>query len=335
MTSKRWTAFAPRNLLLSALTALALHQPVRAEDVFASVTFQEDLFLGSDGGGYTSGLFFSHMRIASEGEKGIEPTWVLKPIAKWLGMPQATLASFTVGQVMVTPKDLELSPPDPHDAPYLGGLLVRSANVYVHDDIADMFALSVGVVGPGSGAAETQRFVHRLTGSTAPQGWHSQVPNKLLLGVEGYRAWRFPFAIGNVAGAKADAVLLGGGALGTIQSSVGGTVLLRYGTGLDRSFPTVVRVTSRTGDPFAVGRGWFAFVGASVDRAFNQISLGNDRPDGNVSRLRKTQQLVMGGVAYGWAKSSLTFSLQNTNPLVDTIDQRKSWGSLTYSMQIP
>jgi hypothetical protein len=335
MTSTPWSAFAPRTLLLAALAALAVHQPARAEDVFASATFQEDLFLGSDGGGYTSGIFLSHMRIASEGEKGIEPTWVLKPIAKWLGMPQATLASFTVGQVIVTPNDLKLSPPDPQDAPYLGELLVRSANVYVHDNIADMFALSVGVVGPGSGAAETQRFAHRVSGSTAPQGWHSQVPNKLLLGVEGYRAWRFPFALGNVAGAKADAVVLGGGALGTIESSVGGTALLRYGTGLDRSFPTLARVTSRTGDPFAVGHGWFAYVGMSADRAFNQISLGNDRPDGNVARLRKTQTIVMGGVSYGWAKSSLTFSLQSASPLVDTNDQRKSWGSLTYSMQIP
>jgi hypothetical protein len=322
-------------MLVAAIAAFAVNQPVRAEDVFASATFQEDLFLGSDGGGYTSGVFLSHMRIASEGEKGIEPTWVFKPIARWLGMPQATLASFTVAQVIVTPKDLQRSPPDPLDAPYLGELLIRSANVYVHDDIADMFALSVGVVGPGSGASETQRFVHRLTGSTRPQGWHSQVPDKLLLGVEGYRAWRFPFAVGNIAGAKADAVVLGGGALGTVESSVGGTVLLRYGTGLDRSFPTVARVTSRTGDPFAVGRGWFAYVGASADRAFNQISLGNDRPDGNVSRLRKTQQIMMGGVAYGWAKSSLTFSLQSANPLVDTINHRKSWGSLTYSMQIP
>jgi lipid A 3-O-deacylase len=317
------------NRLAAALIAFAA-VPALAEESFASVTFQDDIFFGRDGGGYTSGFFVSKVRVASPGESGVEPPWLLRPVVAWFGMPQATLASSSLGQIIVTPRDISKPVPDLTDAPYLGALVFRSAHVYVHDGVADMLALNLGVIGPASGAAQTQRFFHRLTGSTRPEGWDNQVPNRGLLGVERYRAWRFPWHVTQGGSTSGDLIVLGGGVLGNLESSLGGTVLLRYGTGLEPSFPTAARVTAGTGDPFAIGRGWFAYAGFSGDRIFSHAGIGSDAPPGNIARLRESQYVSVAGIAYGWSHSSLSFSLQSANPLVKSSNERQSYGSITY-----
>ncbi|MBC8058502.1 MAG: lipid A deacylase LpxR family protein [Rhizobiales bacterium] len=315
--------------LLAAAVALASSAP-RAEESYASLSLQNDYLLGNDGGGYTSGIFASKLRVASPGEGGVSPFWLFGPVATWLGLPQPTLTSAMLGQIIVTPADITRAVPDPNDAPYLGALMFRAAQVYVRGDVADMFALELGMIGPASGAAQTQRGVHRLTGSKAPQGWDTQVPNRLLVSLDAYRARRFAFGGGAAETAPADLVVLGGGNLGSLKSSVGGSVLLRYGTGLERSLPTTVRVSGNTGDPFVVGRGWFVFGGFSADRLFRHAGVGNSAP-GNTAELKKTRLAAKVGAAYGGARSSITFSLESASPLVEASNKRQQYGAITYS----
>jgi len=321
-------AQSSRLLIAGAALFCAAAAPADAEETFASVLFQNDAFLGRDGGGYTSGAFISRMRVAAPGESGVSPALLLEPIVSGLGMPPATLASSTLGQYMVTPRDLTRRDPDPNDAPYMGALIFRSAQVYVHDDdIADMVAVNVGVIGPAAGAKQTQRFAHRITGSRHALGWDRQGPNKALVGVERYRAWRFAWGAAGAGAANGDVVTLAGGALGNVESSLGGTVLLRYGAGLDRSFPTVARVAAQFADPFVIGGGWFAYSGLSADRVFD------DTPQRDGARFRKARWVAVAGMAYGWTHSSLTFSLQNASLLVESIS-RQSYGSITYSWRM-
>jgi hypothetical protein len=319
--------------LLAILIACAGPVPAAAEQSFTSVSLQNDVLFGRDGGGYTNGIFVSKLRVASAEESGIEPPLLLKPIFAWLGMPRSTLASSTLSQAMITPRDLERHDPDPQDVPYVGMLVFRSTHVFVHDDTADMLALNLGVTGPASGAAQTQRFAHRLFNGTEPEGWDSQDGNKALLSVEGYRGWQRPF--GASGQANGDFVALAGGTLGNRDASVGGAVLLRYGTGLERSFPTLMRVTGRSGDPLAIDRGWFAYAGLSADRLFRQAGLGDDAPSGNTAPLSKFLIIAVAGIAYGWDRSSLSFSLQSASPLVESVNHRQSYGSITYTWRLP
>jgi len=333
MTSRQRTAHLPYTVLGAALAAFLIPIPAAAERVLISTAFQDDFFFGHDGGGYSSGLFISRLRAASPGEDGVAPPWLLSPIVGLLGMPRATLAATSLSQIIVTPRDISRSEPDPSDAPYLGALSLRSTQVQVQDDVADMLALDLGTIGPASGAAQTQRFVHRLIGSERPQGWDKQVSGKVLIGLERYRAWRWG---SGTAGAGSDAIVLLGGALGNLQTSAGGTVLLRYGAGLADSFPTVARVSGRTGDPFVIGRGWFAYAGISADRFFSHFGIGDGDGDGpaNKAQLRKSQFIGVAGIAYGWGRSSLSFSLQSASPLVESSGERQSYGSITYTWSI-
>ena len=303
---------------------------VRAELHYGSLALQNDLFLGRDGGGYTNGIFLSSIRMPSPDEESVAPPLLLSgPVAGWLGLSGATLSASSLGQVMITPKDITRRHPDPSDTPYVGALMYRSAQVHVRGDVADMAALSVGVVGPASGAEQAQKLVHRIVGADRPEGWGTQVSNKPLVGIERYRAWRF--ADGRGGGIGSDVILQGGGTVGSLESSVGGSVLFRYGTRLARSFPTTMRVSSSNADPFVIGPGWFVFAGLSADRMLNHTSISRSSPslDG-AARLRKTRTIMTLGVAYGWARSSLTFSLQSVNPLMESSTKRQSYGSLTY-----
>lgn len=320
----------PVTVVSAALSAILLTAgPAHAEDRYGAFVLQNDAFLGHDGGGYTNGVFLSSIRAASTASESVAPPFLLQPIAGLLGVRSATLASSSLGQIMITPRDITRRQPDPTDAPYVGALVYRATQVQVEGDVADMASLNLGVIGPASGAKQTQRAIHRLIGSDRPEGWDSQVSNRPLIGLERYVAKRFAWSDRPAGGgASGDVVLQGGGMLGNLESSAGASVLLRYGIGLERSFATTMNVTGRTADPFVLGEGWFAFAGLSADRVFNHTGIGSD------AVLRKTRGAATVGVAYGWKSSSLTFSLQSADPLIRSSNRRQSYGSITYLIRL-
>jgi len=323
--------------LARALSTLALFAlstaftlPASAAETFGYLAWQNDLFIGQDGGGYSNGLYLSRLRVASAGEDSIEPPSLLRPLIEGLGLPRPTLTALSLGQMMVTPRDITKNPPDSTDAPYIGALLVRSTYVTVHEPAVHMLALTLGVIGPASGAKETQRFSHKVTGSREPRGWDTQVSNRGLLGVEGASGWRAAWH-NDSGGPGADAIALGQAVLGNLQSSVGTTLMLRYGRGLDRSYPTTPRILSQRGDPMLVEEGWFTFAAFSYDRI--ALHAGIDDGDPHQARLRKNSLRGSTGLAYGWKKSSLTLSVARDSALVEA-GPPHSYASLSYTWRL-
>ena len=299
-----------------------------AADRYGSVLFQNDAFVGHDGGGYTNGTFFSSIRVPTSNERIVTPGVLLANIAPILGLPEAMLTIASFGQIMVTPADITRRVPYPTDAPYVGALAFRSAQIYIEGETADMTALTLGVIGPAAGAKQTQRFIHRLTGSNEPKGWGTQVSNRPLFGLDRARSWRFPWST-STGEASGDAIVQATGTLGNLESSAGGNLLLRYGTGLAKSFPTTAIGDGRGADPFLVGQGWFLFAGLAAARVFNHIGIHGD------AKLRNYRMHTTLGVAYGWESSSLTFSLQSEEPVVEDSKKRQRYGSLTYVVRFP
>jgi hypothetical protein len=320
--------------LLPAMLMLAAS--THAEETRFSLTLQNDIFAGSDGGGYTNGIALASMRSASPGEASIAPQWLLAPVTSWFGVGPATLTLSSLNQMMMTPADLTRKIPDPADSPYMGALWYRSAQVSVQDDIADMLAFNIGIIGPASGARQTQTFIHSITGSDKPQGWDYQVHKRALLGIERYRAIRVTPEGDTADKPGTDFIALGGASLGNWQSSAGLTLMLRYGTGLKQSYPTVMRLAMRSGDPGVIGRGWFAYTGLHADRMFSQMGIGSNQPvQGSTARLRETQVVGLVGFAYGWRDSALSFSAQNSSSLTTVTGRRKAYGSITYTRLLP
>jgi lipid A 3-O-deacylase len=321
----------PLSSLFLGLSLVSAH--VAAEENRLSLIVQNDLFVGRDGGGYTSGIALSHMRSVAPGETSIAVPGVLAAVAPLLGVGPATLSTTSIAQMMATPNDITRTSPDPGDVPYVAALWVDMGQVSVRDDVADMFSLKLGALGPAAGGRRTQTLIHRVIGADRPQGWDTQGPNRLLVGVERYRAWRFAAAGEDDGRPHADAIVMTGVTLGSWQSSVGASVLVRYGTGLQRSYPTALRQGLRSGDPVVLGNGWFVYAGLHADRIFSHAGLGSDRyAQQSTAELREAQSVAVAGIAYGFKQAALSFSLQSASPLTTSIDARHPYGSLTLTV---
>ena len=320
---------------LSTLVAglLLVSAAASAEENRLSMIVQNDLFVGRDGGGYTSGIALSHMRSTAPGETSIEVPGILSAVAPLLGVGAATLSTTSIAQMMATPKDITRKIPDPNDVPYVAALWVDIGQVSVREDVADMFSLKLGALGPAAGGRRTQTFIHRIINADRPQGWDTQGPNRLLVGVERYRAWRFAADGADDTRPSADAIVLTGLTLGSWQSGLGGSVLVRYGTGLKRSYPTALRQGLRSGDPVVLGNGWFVYAGVHGDRIFSHAGIGSKRyAQESTAELRQAQSVVVAGIAYGFKQAALSFSLQSASPLTTSINSRHPYGSLTLTV---
>jgi lipid A 3-O-deacylase len=314
-----------------AVALLSIVSPAQsnAQALFGVANLQNDLFVGRDGGGYTNGIFLSSVRVASRIDAPLEPAALLAPLAPLLGVGRPSLVSFSVGQVIVTPRDLTRTRPDPEDAPYVGGLAFRAAQIEATDDRADLVALSVGVIGPSSGAEQTQKLIHRVVGADRPMGWETQVSDRLLVAIERRAAWRFaPDARARPGNASTDVVLQTGATLGNLKTVADASLLLRYGVALEQSFATTMPVTGPSADPILLGSGWFLFGGMSAERMFSHVGIGES------ATLRRSKAAFTAGVAYGWKDAALTFALKSVDPLLESSSRRQSYGSLTYVLRL-
>ena len=128
--------------LLCVLASVSMQ--ARSESRYGVLNMQNDLFVGRDGGGYTNGTFLATVRASSREEAPLRSPALLTPIAPWLGVSKASLVSYSAGQIIVTPRDLRRATPDPEDAPYVGGLAFRAAQIDVRGNRSDLVALSLG-----------------------------------------------------------------------------------------------------------------------------------------------------------------------------------------------
>ncbi|MDB5241349.1 MAG: hypothetical protein JWP57_1974 [Spirosoma sp.] len=92
-----------------------------------------------------------------------------------------SLYSFSIGQEIYTPKNTKIArrPLYPNDRPYAGYLFV-SWGLSTTDPIGARrltSALTLGMIGPVSGAAEVQQRLHKLLGQPMPAGWEAQMKN--------------------------------------------------------------------------------------------------------------------------------------------------------------
>lgn len=183
--------------------------------------------------------------------------------------------SFALGQTMYTPSDISLNPPNPDDRPYAGWLYLNAGILSEDYDAGDPLALrrfsfrglrklevSLGVVGPASGAGATQRWFHDRIGATEPRGWGSQLSNEPALMVSYQYQWRYGAHL--LPALEFDATPHVSASLGNVFTEgalgftvrIGNNMLLDYG-------PARIR-PSAPGSAFFQSRdgiGWYLFAG--------------------------------------------------------------------------
>jgi hypothetical protein len=169
---------------------------------------------------------------------------------------------FDLEQQIYTPAGTSAAVPSPFDRPYAGVLLGNFSLLSDTADTRSVLTLSLGVVGPGSGAQELQNSFHDVIGQNHTDGWGSQIQNIPVVEILHERTWRLP--MGTVAGLETDALPSLTIGLGDLRDYLQTGVTFRFGQGLDSDFGVPrVRPGLSGGDVFVPTRpfAWYVFAG--------------------------------------------------------------------------
>jgi hypothetical protein len=184
---------------------------------------------------------------------------------------------FSLSQQIYTPANTSLVIPDPHDRPYAGLLLGNFSLLNDTEDSRSVLDLSLGVVGPGSGAEQLQNGFHNLIGQTHPAGWNGQIQNTAAVELLHERTWRLP--IGTISGLETDALPALTIGLGDVRDYAQVGVTFRLGQGLNSDFGVPrVRPGLSGGDVFVPTRpfAWYVFAGVDGQAVAYDILLENN-----------------------------------------------------------
>lgn len=324
------------NLCQVLVLATGVISPVFAEEVTrsgaVSVMIENDIFAGRDEH-YTNGI--AVMWVAPKGTQA--PRWAnqLSSIVPWLPDEGELRHGYMVGQSMFTASDTENPNPPSTDRPYAGWLYGTFGIGKDSERQFDLFAVTLGIVGPASRAEQTQNQVHRWTGSTKAEGWSTQLHSELGIILSAQRNWR-NVVRGSIAGISYDVTPNVGGSFGNVFTYGSTGVALRFGNQLptDLGIPRIQPATFGSGEftPRSTA-GWYLFLGAEGRAVARNIFL-----DGNTFRDSRSvdRKIWVGDIQYGVVLDikSVRISFTNVVRTKEYKTQEKSdrFGALTFSM---
>lgn len=93
-----------------------------------------------------------------------------------------------IAQEIYTPENKGSPDPQHGDRPYAGYLHSDVYKNFVEGPVDDYLSLSLGVIGPASGAGDVQSGFHKVTGMMMPQGWKWQLKNEPTLNLAYYKS---------------------------------------------------------------------------------------------------------------------------------------------------
>ncbi len=294
-----------------------------------SFSFDNDIFAGTDGG-YTNGLYLSWYDLPDGGHHSARNVpWYYRLQTALTGADSSgeSVLTHNIGQTMITPADIQQVPPDPEDIPYSGVLFWQGSVLFGRGEVTDFSTLFLGVLGPASLAEQSQKLVHRATGSDQPQGWGYQLHNEPLIAIRYGRFWQNLHFDGNV---EYDVVTGAQAGFGNFLSSVETGAYFRVGSKLDTSYSLLALSSGREINPTAHSGGWFAYVGGSVQYVLNSVfSDGNTFRDSPSVALDRRVNSATIGVALSSKYWGGSFSFTNQGGVGSGSNGRQKYGSVT------
>ena len=243
---------------LELIAVAAVGQPV--EDKSSIWTLQDEN-ASISAGKPTDRLYVNGLRLGWTSPTGFVPDF-LKDLGQTLWGSGQQRVAIDVAQQIYTPVGTSAVVPSPFDRPYAGVLLGNFSLMSDADDSRSVLTLSLGVVGPGSGAQQLQNGFHGLIGQNNTNGWGSQIQNTPAIELLHERTWRLP--LGTVAGLETDALPALTIGVGDLRDYVQAGMTFRFGQGLGSDFGVPrFRPGLSGGDAFTPTRpfAWYVFGG--------------------------------------------------------------------------
>ncbi len=327
--------------LVGILTAPALNATamdpnlVRSDDQDLLVQqLENDAFAAQDDG-YTNG--FGAQVIPGSAPA---PAW-LRRSAGWLTPLSKTGPespwSWSLSQVMFTPEEIA-DPAFPPDGRAYAGWLQATASVFALTETdLERFRISVGTVGPASGAEQTQKEVHQAMGATRPVGWDRQLPNEPTLQLSYDRQWRM---IRQGSDLVLEMTPTFGTTVGNARTGVEAGGFVRIGDNIPVDFGPQ-RIKSLAGGSGYYkpvrGFGWYVYAGVAAHYAPHNIfldgSLTQSTPDVEVDRDPYFGQAYVGFACYHGPTRIGLVALSESERF-DSQPRTGRFGALTISWRI-
>ncbi|MCG8519971.1 MAG: lipid A deacylase LpxR family protein [Pseudomonadales bacterium] len=332
----RYCSLPNAGYVLCATLGLGVMQPAQSDVV--NLSWDNDLLTGSDRG-YTNGLRLSYLTARAEAPEGQRSTLArsLRDRLQWLpgigaAGTQHALAT-SLRQMMLTPENIATSEPQYDDLPYAGFLGLETTLWSWNRERITGYGIGAGVVGPGSGAEQAQKWVHKITGSTQPRGWDNQLGSNLLVGVHAYHGRTLFRSGGQVENEMAWVV---GTELSGFRTNGTAALIWRMGRHLPVNFiPDYSGASPSIGLPGALdmaGSGWSAFIGIGVEYVpYSYL----DHEDGPYD-LEQAPWVGQAGVGVDWHSPGFQISLivrANTGE-EDTHKEAFSYGSVAVTWRL-
>jgi lipid A 3-O-deacylase len=321
-------------LLLALSSPLAFAQDGERPNGTLSINRENDIFSGNDGH-YTHG-----MRLAwVPDQRQPVPQWArsVAELMPWFPHDGNIRYGYAIGQSIFTPRDIDVSDPPRGERPYAGWLYGSIGLGIETGRVVDQFGLTVGMVGPASGAEKTQKWVHKVVGSDRPRGWDTQLKNELGVVATWQRSWR-SIAKTRMLGNELDLGAHVGGALGNVFTYANGGVMVRFGPDLPNDYgPSRIQPGLPGSADFAPARDfrWYAFAGVEGRAVARNIFLdGNTFRDSRSVDRRKLVGDVQFGIVMDWTDVRLSYTHVLRSKEFNGQDKADSFGSLTLSFKM-
>ncbi|MDA1072214.1 MAG: lipid A deacylase LpxR family protein [Proteobacteria bacterium] len=321
-------------IVLDELPTPQDRQPAELPGSVITLQVENDVFTTSDDGQYTHGMQAEWLSAPGDVADFIRQGADVLPLFNTGGDLRG---SFTVGQSMYTPDDIDDPDVIANDRPYAGWLYSNFGLLSDTGQRLDKMVLSLGVVGPASFADRTQKWFHEVIDSPDPKGWSNQLHNEPTINLFYERQLRMlsPF---KVLGIEGDLTPHYGGALGNAftYGAVGATI--RLGTDLVQDYGPPRIQPSLPGSGYFTPRGWdqpnaYLFAGVEGRAVARNIFL-----DGNTfgSSHSVGHKVFVGDLQFGAAitwgdmRLSLTHVIQTKE--FDGEDGGDQFGAVSFSM---
>lgn len=316
----------------ASLFFLALFTATASAQGLLSLKVENDVFTGNDGH-YTN---------------GVELTWAFEPandhwsrrftnaVPGWSASELDGVA-YRFGQQMYTPDDIDAERLIENDRPYagllFGGITLLEGEQYDGWRQTRRLSLDAGIVGPASGAKQTQRGYHDLISVEKPEGWHHQLDNEPILNVAYERTWLLQH---HLAALELEYGPSAGFALGNLYTYASSGFEVRFGQDLGRSFgiPTVAPAHGgQSAFRARQGFSWYAF--ASLEGRYmarNLLLDGNSFENSHSVNRNEWVGDAQLGLALTWDRLQLAYThVWRTDEFAEQ-ERHDRFGSLILSL---
>lgn len=288
------------------MTLAALALAAASQSGFVTLTLENDFFAGYDRH-YTNGL-----QVA------------------WTSGPDVVYA---IGQRIYTPADTGRELPDFADRPYAGWLYGLADIRRQHGEATDHLTITAGIVGPASGARQTQSAAHRLLQEEQSRGWGAQLKNEPTLGLGFERTW--PSTMRTRFGKQSlDFSPRVGATIGNALTYANVGAVVRFGENLPNDVPAyhISLGPSRDGFRGTPLRGWYVWTGVDGRAVARNMFLEGNTNHELPSVDRKPYGYdVQGGIVYAAPDMRIGFSVVRRSREFDGQPSADRFGQLTVS----